>query len=144
MNSDEFRDSWNAHKLLLGVQPLIKHLHHTPKTQKQFAKKEKEVCKSRTPGERLKSNQCNHGLAITAVTCTGPAEVWFCPQSMMGGRGQHRDLLLLSYWLLIDSGRWETIVFCHLSTTRPSRLQWTGPHPYRWSWLNSVGHKQNE
>lgn len=45
---------------------------------------------------------------------------------------------LLSYWLLMDSGKGTIIVFSYVSTEEPTRSR---PWPHRWSWLNSVGLK---
>lgn len=73
-----------------------------------------------------------------AVICTRLPQLWPYQQSVMEGVwlvGLYPTLL--SYWLLVDKGK---SVFCCISTTEPTRIQWIAPNPrsHRQPCLNMV------
>lgn len=63
-------------------------------------------------------------MKAIAVTCTGPIHTWACQQSgVAGGVVPGPHVLLLNYWLLMDSGRGRKIIFTCILSDEPCRRQ---------------------
>lgn len=89
----------------------------------------------------LRHSHCDQELTAAAVTCTRSAPDWPCWQSVMNGEWDRAALLLPvdRAWLM---GNHCPQLYTHWWTCWAPMVQI--PWLFRWSWLNSVGHKTKQ